>query len=88
MLDGGAGADTLEGGTGNDTYYVGDGDTVIEAADAGKDTIISGIRWTLGANVENLTLTGTAAINGYGNDLANTLRGDTNSCLLYTSRCV
>jgi Ca2+-binding RTX toxin-like protein len=79
VLDGGAGADTLEGGTGNDTYYVGDGDTVIEAADAGKDTIISGIRWSLGANVENLTLTGTAAINGYGNDLANTLRGDANS---------
>jgi len=60
VLDGGAEADTLEGGTGNDTYYVGDKDTVIEAADAGKDTIVSGIRWTLGANVENLTLTGTA----------------------------
>ncbi len=34
------------------------------------------IAWTLGANVENLFLTGTAAVNGTGNTLANWLKGN------------
>ncbi len=76
-LDGKLGADRMSGGAGNDTYVVDQsGDTVTEGASAGVDTIESGISWALGANVENLTLTGTAAINGTGNALANVLAGN------------
>ncbi len=77
VLDGGAGADTLAGGAGNDTYIVDSvGDSVVEAASAGTDLVQSSLSWTLSANVENLTLTGSAAINGTGNDLANTVTGN------------
>ncbi len=76
-LDGGAGADTLIGGIGDDTYIVDDaGDTVTENLNEGNDTVLSSINYTLGSNVENLTLTGTAALNGTGNELANTLTGN------------
>ena len=76
-LIGGAGSDTLIGGTGNDTFVV-DAvtDVVIENANEGTDLVQSSATWTLSANVENLTLTGTAAINGTGNTLANTLTGN------------
>jgi Ca2+-binding RTX toxin-like protein len=76
-LDGGAGADTMTGGTGNDTYVVDNaGDVVVEAASGGTDTVESSITTTLGAEIENLTLTGTAALNGTGNTLNNTLTGN------------
>lgn len=77
MLDGAAGADFLVGGAGNDTYTVDvAGDVVFEAADQGTDTILSAVTYTASANVENLTLTGSAAINATGNALANTLTGN------------
>jgi Ca2+-binding RTX toxin-like protein len=76
-LDGGAGNDTMIGGTGNDTYVVtAAGDVVTENANEGTDTVQSSLTYTLGANVENLTLTGTAAINGTGNSLNNILAGN------------
>ena len=68
ILDGGAGADTLVGGLGNDTYIVDNaGDVVAEALNEGTDTVQTSASYTLGANVENLTLTGGANINGTGN---------------------
>ena len=77
-LDGLAGADYMEGGAGNDTYAVDNiGDVVVEAAAGGTDTVSSAITYTLGANVENLTLAGVAAINGTGNALANVLIANT-----------
>ena len=78
-LDGGAGIDTLVGGAGNDIYVVDvAADVVTEAANAGTDTVLSGVTLTLtSANLEHLTLTGTSAINGTGNALANALTGNT-----------
>jgi Ca2+-binding RTX toxin-like protein len=76
-LDGGTGADTMTGGAGNDTYVVDNiGDTTVELANGGTDTVESSITWTLGSQLENLSLTGTAAINATGNTAANTLRGN------------
>ncbi|MCS6265936.1 MAG: calcium-binding protein, partial [Vampirovibrio sp.] len=76
-LDGGAGIDTLIGGTGNDTYLVDSTtDTITEALSEGTDTVRSSVSYTLGSNVENLTLTGASAINGTGNTLDNTITGN------------
>jgi Ca2+-binding RTX toxin-like protein len=67
---------TLAGGAGNDTYVIGSGDTVVEVANGGTDTVQTGVTHTLGANVENLMLTGSSAVNGTGNELYNTLIGN------------
>ena len=76
-LNGGSGADVMLGGTGNDTFTVENvGDTVIELADEGFDTVNSFISYTLTANVERLSLEGTDSLNGFGNDLDNTLNGN------------
>ena len=76
-IDGGAGADTLQGGAGNDVYIVDNtSDVVFEAANAGTDTIESSVSHVLSVNIENLTLTGSIAINGTGNDLNNILIGN------------
>jgi len=76
-LNGGAGADTMSGGAGNDTYVVdAAGDIVTEAPGEGTDTVRAGVSYTLGANVEHLTLTGSAAINATGNAAGNTLTGN------------
>jgi Ca2+-binding RTX toxin-like protein len=66
------------GGVGNDTYTVDDaGDTVTELAGEGIDTVLAKISYTLGPQVENLTLlSGSAAINGTGNGLRNTITGN------------
>ncbi|MCE7914983.1 MAG: hypothetical protein DYH15_09980, partial [Nitrosomonas sp. PRO4] len=83
VLDGGIGADTLKGGAGNDTYVVDNvGDIVTENANAGIDTVNSYITYTLKSNVEHLVLSGTAAINGIGNVLANTITGNAAANLL------
>lgn len=77
-LNGGAGVDILIGGTGNDTYIVDTStDTIIENLNNGTDNVISSVTYTLGNNLENLTLNGTTAINGTGNSLNNTITGNT-----------
>jgi Ca2+-binding RTX toxin-like protein len=75
-LNGGLGTDTLNGGLGDDTYIVDSAvDTITEAANSGTDTVRSSVTYTLSDNLENLTLTGTSAINGTGNSLNNTIFG-------------
>jgi Ca2+-binding RTX toxin-like protein len=80
-LDGGVGApDTLVGGGGNDTYIVHNAaDVVTEGLNAGTDTVsVSTLSsWTLSANVENLTHTGSNDFTGIGNSLDNVLIGGT-----------
>ncbi|MFK7143583.1 calcium-binding protein, partial [Acinetobacter baumannii] len=76
-LDGGAGNDKLLGGLGNDVYVVDSTtDTITENTNEGIDTVRSSVTYTLGNNLENLTLTGTTAINATGNALNNTLIGN------------
>ncbi|HMW16620.1 MAG TPA: M10 family metallopeptidase C-terminal domain-containing protein [Accumulibacter sp.] len=77
-LIGGAGGDTLIGGAGNDVYVVDSLDTLVETSTLTSeiDTVESAIDWTLATNFENLTLLGSAAINGTGNEANNTLLGN------------
>ncbi len=75
-LEGGAGADTLAGGLGDDTYVVDAEDTIVEASRAGFDKVQSSVSLTLALNVEDLTLTGSADLNGTGNELVNKLTGN------------
>ena len=77
-LDGGLGADRMIGGTGNDTFIVDNRrDEVVENAGGGAaDEVRSAIDYTLGSHVENLTLTGTAGIDGFGNGLDNIITGN------------
>ena len=75
-LDGGAGRDTLIGGNGNDLYIIDNlGDKIIETGKNDIDTVQSSVNYTLGNNLENLTLTGNAKI-GIGNELNNIIIGD------------
>ncbi len=73
-LTGGLGADTLDGGTGNDVFYAGGEDVV--TGGAGIDQVFSATSFTLAPDVENLTLTGTDAVDGTGNNLANVIEGN------------
>jgi Ca2+-binding RTX toxin-like protein len=82
VINGGSGVDTMVGGLGNDTYVVDNiGDVITENADQGTaDLVNSGITFSLlakGINIERLTLTGTTAINGTGNNGDNLLTGNT-----------
>jgi Ca2+-binding RTX toxin-like protein len=68
--------DVLRGGAGNDTYVLARADTIRELAGGGTDTVLSSISYTLGANVENLTLTGSSNLSGTGNSLKNVITGN------------
>ncbi len=89
-LDGGVGADFMDGGGGNDTYYVDNvGDVVSEDgmwdwyAD-NTDIVYSSITYTLVSRfIENLTLTGAQALNGYGNTSHNVIHGNEASNVLF-----
>ncbi|MDO5639428.1 MAG: calcium-binding protein [Neisseria sp.] len=77
VLDGGEGADLMRGGEGDDIYYIDNIDDVVEeTAHAGNDTIYSSVTYTAPENVENLTLVGEAAIDGFGNAGNNTITGN------------
>lgn len=74
--------DTLQGGAGNDTYVIARNDVIIEQPGAGIDVVQSAISYRLGANLENLVLTGAAGLSGFGNALANGITGNIGANLL------
>lgn len=78
-LDGGAGNDALIGGLGDDIYYLDSRyDQVTELAGEGRDKVFSTVNHTLGAELEDLELLGTALL-GTGNAVANVLTGNGSS---------
>ena len=84
LLNGGSGDDQMAGGSGNDTYVVDSaGETTSEFSflnDAGGiDAVISSVNHVLGTFIENLTLSGTGAIDGDGNVLGNRIDGNGNA---------
>ena len=84
-LNGGNGVDTLIGGAGNDTYSINTlTDKLVENAGEGTDTVSSSVTFDLKsvANIENLTLTGSAALSGAGDDNNNSITGNTGANLL------
>lgn len=73
---GGGGDDIMRGGLGNDFYLVDTaGDAVIERLGEGIDEVRSGVSYSLGAHVENLSLLGMGARTGVGNGLGNIIVG-------------
>lgn len=75
-LDGGAGADVMTGGAGDDVYIVSvSSDQTIEAVAGGTDTVRSAVNLTLGSNMENLILLG-SAVTGNGNTADNQITGN------------
>jgi Ca2+-binding RTX toxin-like protein len=73
----------MVGGSGNDTYSDDTpSDVVTENPGEGTDTVFSSVSYTLTANVEVLTLSGAAAINGTGNGDANLITGNSASNVL------
>ncbi|MEM7065320.1 MAG: calcium-binding protein [Cyanobacteria bacterium P01_B01_bin.77] len=83
-IDGGTGRDRMVGLDGNDRYIVDNvGDTVIESANKGTDSVYASVSFSLSNNVENLYLTGNSNINGYGNSAANRIEGNNQRNFLY-----
>jgi Ca2+-binding RTX toxin-like protein len=85
ILRGFGGANALQGGTGDDTYYSDNvGDTLIEFAGEGTDTVITTLAsYTLRTNLENLTYSGSGAFHGEGNSADNVLTGGSGNDVLY-----
>ncbi len=85
-LSGGAGNDTLSGGAGNDIYLIDDtSDTIVENASQGTaDEVRTSLSFSLAslANVEWLTLLGTANLDGTGNTASNRITGNSGDNIL------
>ena len=86
-IDGGLGTDTMIGGIGDDTYIAStQTDLITELSSEGIDTVEANVTFSIAAagyaNVENITLTGSTAINATGNAADNVLRGNSGNNIL------
>lgn len=87
-LNGQGGADTMAGGAGNDTYYVDNaGDTIVETAGNGTDTVVAFTNYALSATADVEVLktnsdTGAVAINLTGSNTVNTITGNAGANVL------
>ena len=76
-LKGGTGSDYLQGGLGDDLYIIEDSEDYIEEGlNEGIDAVQTSADYTLDLNVENLTILGSAAVKGTGNELDNFISGN------------
>ncbi|QOZ26713.1 calcium-binding protein [Bradyrhizobium sp. CCBAU 51753] len=77
LYDYGGAPDALQGGRGDDTYIVeAAGDGLIEFQDEGHDRVLTTLAvFALGANLEDLTYSGSQNFAGSGNELANSIDG-------------
>uniref|UniRef100_UPI003F7CDF3E calcium-binding protein n=1 Tax=Xanthomonas sp. 0924 TaxID=2835534 RepID=UPI003F7CDF3E len=89
LLDGGSGADVMHGGEGSDTYLVDEsGDVVVDDGYPSDpwsmdiNTVRSQVSYTLGNNLQQLILDGTADLGGTGNEESNILLGNTGANVL------
>jgi Ca2+-binding RTX toxin-like protein len=89
-IDGGieatADTDTLVGGAGNDVYIIRNSSDIINetiAGSSGTDVVKATASYVLPLGIENLSLLGTAAINGEGNITNNLLTGNDAANILY-----
>src|SRR6185503_12433561 len=74
LLMGLGGADTMNGGAGNDRYVITAGDVITDTG--GIDTVVTDASYGMGPDIENLEVTGTAAVEIQGNNLANHIVGN------------
>jgi Ca2+-binding RTX toxin-like protein len=79
----------MRGGTGDDRYFIfSEGEDAREELNAGTDTVLAGISYTLEANFENLTLLTLTTVgadndfNGTANAANNVLTGNAGSNVL------
>jgi Ca2+-binding RTX toxin-like protein len=85
LIDGGPGIDTMAGGDGDDVFIVDNaGDLIVEDFGSGIDLVRSFVSFDLSAfaEVENLTLLGSADINATGNGTTNDLTGNSGNNVL------
>jgi Ca2+-binding RTX toxin-like protein len=75
VLIGTPNSDLMIGGNDNNIYYVDAGDIVLEEPNNGTDTVSSSVNFKLAGNIEHLYLTA-SSLNGYGNELNNTIVGN------------
>ncbi|MCG6901430.1 MAG: M10 family metallopeptidase C-terminal domain-containing protein [Rhodobacter sp.] len=81
---GGIVAGRVEGGSGNDTYLIDDSDiTLFEAFGQGNDAVFAAASYALLGNFEDLTLLGSDDLNGFGNDQANQIEGNSGNNRLF-----
>nr|WP_281380515.1 right-handed parallel beta-helix repeat-containing protein [Mycoplana azooxidifex] len=84
VIKGGLGVDKMIGGGGNDTYGVNDSrDKVTENPGNGHDLVNASASYKLGANIEELHLTGERNLTGTGNGKANEIIGNAGDNRLY-----